>query len=305
MKITSRHLAIIVLIIANIIWGAASPMFKWALQDIPPFTLAFFRFFLASLLLWPFVIPHIAIKPTDIPKIILLSFFGIVINISLYFLGLQLTSSIDAPIIGAAAPILLMLSAFFYLREKPKKKVIIGTLISLIGILFIILRPFLENGNSGSIIGNLLILISTAGFVVYTILLKKFDLPYSSLSLIFWLFFVGSIMFLPLFVWETQTTNLLNNLSTRSIVGILFGAVSSSTLAYLCYDLGVKYLKAQEVGIFFYLDPIATVLVAMPLLGEQITILYIVGSLTVFAGIFIAEGRIHHNPRNLLSRDDD
>src|SRR6185503_7022682 len=168
MRIPIRHIAIIALIVANIIWGAASPIFKWALQDVPPFTLAFFRFFIASLVLWPFVIPHIAIRLKDIPKIMLLSLVGIVINISFYFLGLQLTTSIDAPIIGASAPILLMIIAIFYLHEKPKKKVVFGTIVSLAGVLLIILRPFLENGSSGSITGNLMILVGTVGFVIYT-----------------------------------------------------------------------------------------------------------------------------------------
>src|SRR5258705_13218741 len=144
MKLSNRYIAIIALIIANVVWGAANPIFKWSLQDVPPFTLAFFRFFIASLLLWPFVIPHIALKLSDIPKIILLSFIGIVVNISLFFLGLNLTTSIDAPIIGSSAPILLILFAIFYLKEKPKKRVLWGTFISFVGILFIIFRPLLE-----------------------------------------------------------------------------------------------------------------------------------------------------------------
>ena len=36
---------ILALIITNVIWGAASPIFKLALTNIPPFTLAFIRFF--------------------------------------------------------------------------------------------------------------------------------------------------------------------------------------------------------------------------------------------------------------------
>lgn len=294
MKISNRHFAIIALIIANIVWGTAAPMFKWALVDIPPFTLAFFRFFIASLLLWPFAIPHVALKTADIPKIILLSFTGLIINISFFFMGLQLTTSINATVIASSAPILLMLIAITYLKERPKKRVIIGTGISLIGILFIILRPLLENGSGGSILGNLCIVISTIGIVLYTILLKKFNLPYNPLALVFWLFFAAALLFFPLFIWETQTTNILHHITTRSIVGILFGALSSSTLAYLCYDLGVQYLKANEVGIFFYLDPIATVLLAMPLLGERITLMYIIGALTVFVGIYVAEGRLYH-----------
>ena len=122
MKISNRHVAIIALIIANIIWGASSPIFKWSLENVQPFTLAFLRFFIASLILWPFALPHITLKIKDIPKIILLAAIGITIHISLFFLGLKLTSSINVPIIGASAPIFLMIVAFLYLHEKPKRK---------------------------------------------------------------------------------------------------------------------------------------------------------------------------------------
>jgi len=200
-----------------------------------------------------------------------------------------------------------MLVAFFYFHEKPNKKVFFGTIISLIGTILIIINPLLEKGQDGSIFGNLLILTATICFVVYTILLKKFDLQYPPLALLFWTFFASSIMFLPFFVFEAQTINLSQTINTQAIIGILYGALSSSTLAYLCYDIGVKYLKTNEVGIFSYLEPIATIFVAIPLLGERISLYYMIGAITVFLGIFLAEGRLHYpslHPNHLSKKDD-
>jgi drug/metabolite transporter (DMT)-like permease len=57
-----RKLAIIALIISNTIWGAASPIFKWSLQNVHPFTLAYLRFALAVFVLFPFVYKDLRLK---------------------------------------------------------------------------------------------------------------------------------------------------------------------------------------------------------------------------------------------------
>jgi len=59
-------------------------------------------------------------------------------------------------------------------------------------------------------------------------------------------------------------------------------------------------VKAQEVGLFNYLDPVVTVLIAVPLLGEHPDIYFFIGTILVFGGIYIAEGRIPWHPFHKL-----
>jgi drug/metabolite transporter (DMT)-like permease len=92
----------------------------------------------------------------------------------------------------------------------------------------------------------------------------------------------------------------LPELDTRSVTGLLFGIILSSTLAYTLYQWSVKRLQASEVGIFTYIDPVIATIIAIPLLGEVVTPLFILGSLFVFAGIFVAEGRIQYHPFHKL-----
>ena len=142
--LSSNHFrtAVIALIIANIIWGAAPPIFKWALQDIEPFTLAFLRFFIASIMILPFAYKHLHVKREDIAEVFLIGFLGVTLNIAFFFLGLKYAPSINASIIGSAGPIFLILFAFLFLREKPKERVIAGSLIGLLGVLVIPNRLF-------------------------------------------------------------------------------------------------------------------------------------------------------------------
>ncbi|HEX8932148.1 MAG TPA: DMT family transporter, partial [Patescibacteria group bacterium] len=258
-------------------------------------------FLLAAIIILPFIYKKIWIAKADFFKMLYLAFVGITLNITFFFLGLRLTTSINVPIINAAAPIFLIFGSVWYLHEKIKLKVLIGTLLSMIGLLIIILEPLLSTGPDGSIVGNLLVLLSVLSAVIYTLLLKKFRLPYPALTIVFWTFFLGSLFFLPAFLSEALILHPFAHMNSRSFIGIGFGAIFSSALAYFLYNFGVEYIDGAEIGIFYYLEPIATILVALPLLGEKITLLYILGSIIVLIGIFIAEAHIHYHP-HLLSK---
>lgn len=294
--------AVFALIIANIIWGAAPPIFKWALQDIEPFTLAFLRFFIAAIIILPFAYKHLFIEKGDYLKIILIGFLGVTINITFFFLGLEFAPSINASIIGSAGPIFLIFASIFILKERPKNKVVMGSLLGLLGVTLIILKPLFSEEPNLNLLGNFFYFLAMFGGLGHTIFGRELLKKYSALGVTFWSFFIGSLTFLPMFVNENINNSFLANLTLNSIVGISFGSILCSALAYFLFFWALKYMPAAETGVFVYLDPIVTVLVALPLLGERPDTFYYIGSLFVFFGIYIAEGRIHYHPIHLLRR---
>lgn len=292
----TKNKAILALIIANGIWGAASPIFKWSLKNITPFTLAFLRFALASLLMLPFVYKDLWISKKDILKVAAIGIFGVGLNIPFFFFGLTLAPSINAPMIASSGPIFIILLSMLILNEKPKRKVIWGTLLSLVGVLVIVIRSFLESGVDGnSILGNIFFLIATWGAVIHAIISKSILKIYKAGAIAFWSFVVGSLIFLPFFILENQQYLFLTNLDSRGIMGIVFGVVFSSAVAYFLYQWGIQKLAVNEVGIFTYIDPVMAILIAVPLLKESITLPFVLGSILVFTGIYIAEGRINYH----------
>ena len=292
------YLAPLALVVTHMVWGASSPVFKWALEDISPFTLAFLRFFLATLILLPFTIHQIRVRIKDLGKLFLLGFVGFTLHIGLLFVGLSKTSSINVPIIASSAPVMLILASMLILREKVKPKILYGTLISLLGVGVIMMRPFLDNGLDGTFVGNLFVVASIVAFVIYTILLKEFQLKYSAVTMLFWMFAIAAITFFPFFFVETFPSVLVPRLTPQSAFGILFGAVFTSVIAYGGYNYAVKHMHVNQTGVFSYLAPIVAILTAVPLLGEHVTPTYIIGSILVFAGIFIAEIKLHHHPKH-------
>jgi len=294
---------ILALIITNIIWGGAPPIFKFALQNIPPFTLAFIRFFFAGLIFLPLALKKFQkISPRQWLEIFLVGFFGVFINITFFFLGLKKTESINVPIIASSGPVFIYFFSILFLKERPNFKVFFGMLIALVGVLIIILLPIFLNKEKiylGEIEGNLFIVLATLGLVFQTLigkdLLKKVN-PYFVTA---FSFILSGVLFL-FFVPQELVNWSFSKLDLAGWIGIVYGVFFASAAAYFLYYYGLSKVNAQEVGIFTYINPIVAVVIAFPLLNELPSIYYIIGSILVFGGIYLAEGRIHWYPIHKL-----
>lgn len=296
MKLSTTQKAIIALIIANTIWGAAAPIFKWSLLSTPPFTLALLRFSLGALILLPFLKGNFHVAKKDIFKLVMLSIFGVTINIAFFFMGLRMASSINAPIIASSGPIFIILFGILFLKDKIKKKTLLGGFLGLLGVIVIVVIPSLEKGFNTSFLGNIFFVVATLGTVIHAIISKKIVPNYNPLTIVFWSFVIGSIGFLPMFLNEVNSVGFLPVINMQSLFGIIFGAMLASACAYFLQTWALKKMPVEDVGLFTYMDPVIAIIIAYPLLGEAPTIHFFIGSLLVFLGIYIAEGRLHWHP---------
>lgn len=294
--------AILALIVANIIWGAAAPIFKWSLHDIHPFTLAFLRFAIPAVGIGIYLRGRLKIRWKDSLTLFLAGFFGITINIGAFFLGIERTASINSPIISSAGPAFLILGAVMFLGERPKRKMLVGNLVSLTGVLLIVAEPLLHTTPSASIAGNMLLILATVGATAGTLFVKDIAKKYNALTIAFWTFTIGAVSFLFPFLQETHQYGLLPQLHFAGIIGIVFGAIFSSFIGYTFLYWALHYLLASDSSIFTYMDPIIAVLIAAPLVHEYPSVLFVVGAATVFFGVYIAEKKIPYHPIHRLFR---
>lgn len=293
--------ALIALILANTIWGAAAPIYKWALVGVEPFTLGFFRFLFSAVILYFFVRKQMTIEKRDVQKLLIFSLL-LAIHIALLNLSLLYTESINVPIIASSAPLFLIGSSILILKDKVAKRKIIGSFVGFVGVLSILVLPSFQNGFNGHLLGNSLLLISSVCSVAYTILIKEIIGRYNPMTLVYWTFVLATILFFPFFGYEALKFDSLGSITMQGIIGILYATIGSSIIAYICYYFAIKYLEVSDVGVFTYIDPIVAVLIAVPLLGEIPSREYLFGAFLVFLGIYIAERRIHYHPFHFFLR---
>jgi drug/metabolite transporter (DMT)-like permease len=293
MNSSNRRQAIIALIIANLIWGAASPIFKWSLTSVSPFILAFLRFFLASLILFPFALKELKqIKLEFLPKIIIFTLLGITFNISFYFLGLELAPAINAAVIASVQPFILVILGAWLLKENITRREMSAALISFLGILIIIVAPLLGDGHQAEmfLIGNLFFLLATIGAIGNALVGKKILNQNNLVAITFVSFIIGAVTFLPFAVNEHfQNPQWFLNLGIPGLTGIFYGAFLSSALAYYLYMIGLNGMEASETGIFGYLMPLSAVIIGVLFFNEALTLPFVIGSGLIIIGLILQE----------------
>ncbi len=292
-QLIRKPLPYIALFIAYLIWGINFVVAKLTLEEIPPSSLAFLRFAIASLFLAPFFIAEtkkVHIKKEDLPSLIAAGVFIVTLNIIFFFEGIVRTTAINASVITLIIPMASVLAGWWFLKEKVYLVNLAGILIGLIGALIIIGVPDLILGQYSltALFGNFLIFLASLSFVVGSIFSRQMLKKYPSLTVTAIAFMVGTVTF---FIPALREYFLDSTWPTRvgmvGIFGIFYMALLSSISAYLLFEWGLAKTNVNQAQLFHYIEPFIAGFFAVLILSEQITVPFIVGAICIGAGVFL------------------
>lgn len=289
---STRKLGLLALLATSFFWGLGPVVTKIGLSEVPPFSFAFLRTFLALLILLPFFfgMKHYKISKSDIPRFIAVGFFGSALNAIFFMSGLSLTSAPTSAAIFATVPLVNAIAAGFILKEAPTVIRILGVAVGFLGSLIVTLGPAATHtGIAGNTFGNLLILGAVISWVIYIIVSKELLAKYSPLTLTTYVFLVASIALFPFALYDYVThPEWVLGLTSSGVIALIYGAVFAGILAYVLFQWGMKQTSAFTAGIFTYLQPPLATLFAIPLLGEKPTPIFLIGTAFILGGVFLA-----------------
>ena len=294
-----RLTAYLLLTLTAAIWGIAGPVIKATLSFIPPFTFLFWRFLLASIIFLPFFI-WLARKEKETLKTLLpivpIGFLGIPLCLTFVFLGFERTSALDGTILSALAPIFIVLTGVFFLKEKVTKLEALGLTVAIAGSVVMISQPLLEGGffAQRNLLGNIFIILSDIVWAGYVIASKKEFKKHSPMIITAVSFFTGLVTIFPFALLEKgpQILNFqFSILNSGALWGLLYMTILSSVVAYFAFELGLKLIEASEATLFAYLQPIFAAPMAVFWLGEKITPPFFLGAVIIAMGVVLTEYR--------------
>jgi drug/metabolite transporter (DMT)-like permease len=292
------HKAIGYVLLATLIWSVAPVILKYGLKEIPPASFTFVRFALASLVISPLILkrPNTSIEAKDLGKMLIL---GAILSshIVLVLYALTLTSVSTLTVLSSLGPLFVIFIAQQTLKEHIKARFYVGAVVATVGTLVL----FIKNCNMdlNYIVGNVLLVGSLIGGAYFTIYSKRLMQKYAPVTVMSLVFPLASLFCLPLVILEVHLHgNWLSGLSNVGWFSLLYGGIFSSLFAYLFYEMGVKTLKAFQVGVMGFLDPILATAFAVILIGETIDAQFILGAALVLVGVAIATLHIPHHHRN-------
>lgn len=283
---------------ASLFWAGNAVVGRAVHAEIPPVSLAFWRWTGALLVVLPFALQPLA---RDWPillrhwrSLLVLSATGIALFNTLFYRGLDQTTAINGVLLQSTMPLMILpISAIIY-RERPNLAGIAAILVSLAGVTVIAARGSLARLAALSFNpGDVWVLAAVASYALYSSLLRSRP-PVHPLSFLAASFAIGALFLLPLYLAEALS-GAVTRITPGTLAAFAYVALMPSVVAYLCFNRGLELIGSARGGQYVHLVPLFGAVLAIIVLGERLHPFHLAGIALIAAGLILAERPLDHH----------
>lgn len=280
---------------ANSMWGLMSPISKFIMLTgaVSPLVVTDLRITGAMILFW---IASLFQKPEhvshkDLARLFGAALLGIVLNQGCFLFGVSFTSPGDASIITTSMPLWAMVLAALILKEPITGKKVLGIAAGATGALMLILgsnsaKTSTMSASNYAIWGDLLVLSAQFCYAMYIVVYKDFVNKYSLVNIMKWMFTYSFICVLP-FSYSDLMSAHWAALHATEIAGLAFVVVGATFLSYMLIVVGQKHLRPTVAGMYNYVQPIVSCLVAVLWGMDSFNIIKGIAVVFIFGGVYL------------------
>ncbi|MDA9233829.1 DMT family transporter [Candidatus Pelagibacter sp.] len=288
-----NNLAYIFLFLTVLFWAGNFVVGKFASQyEVPPFSLNFYRWLFAWLILAPFTISEIINKKEYIKKnfilFIILGVTSITIFNSIVYYSLNFTQVINGVLMISTIPVMIMLFSSFLKIEKTNIFQIFGVIFSLTGVVLIITKAnliILLNLDFNK--GDLTMVLAMLSWALYSALLKKKKHELSQLTLLEVIITFGLIFLIPIYFIEYKMGYLIK-LDKPFILILSYVVLFPGLASFILWIKGISLIGVNRSGVFLHLMPILSAIMAMIIFDEKFMFYHMLGAMFILIGIILS-----------------
>ena len=288
-----NNLAYILLILTTLFWSGNFIVGKAAsIYEIPPFSLNFFRWLFAGLILMPFTIKEIINKKkyilNNIGFFIILGITSITIFNSIVYYSLYYTQVISGVLMISTIPVWIIFISSILNIEKTNLFQIIGVILSLTGVLFIITKAdvdLIQNLDFNK--GDLTMVIAMFSWALYSALLKKKKYEISQITLLQVVIICGLVFLIPIYFIEMNMGYFIK-LGKPFYLTLTYVVIFPGIAAFFFWIKGISIIGANRAGVFLHLMPIFGAIMAMIIFDEKFMFYHFLGAIFIILGITLS-----------------
>ena len=282
---SKKYSGMLMLVFVNVMWGLSFIFSKAALTDgMPAMTLAFWRYALTALIMFPLCLKMeggIRLGKWA-PRALATTLLGITVYFYFELTGLQRTSASAASLILALVPMLTLLFNVIFCRQRISRLRWFAVALSLIGAYFVIVT---NNGDdSGTLIGNLLMVCACLCWTGYILTTPKLMESCSSMRVSSWQAIAGAITLCPFALAERSEWV---PVSPMAWLCIFLLAVVCSAICYVLYNEAIRFVDTLSVSLTINLNPVAACIGGAILLGETLAPMQLLGGILIILSMII------------------
>ena len=276
-------------ILAVLIWSMNIVVTRYVTAFIEPMSMSFYRWLVAWILTTPFMLFSVwkqraQIRP-HLAKLAILSAFGMLLYQGLAYSAAHYTTATNMGLINALIPIFTIFVALCILKIWPNRYAIIGSVLSFLGLLYVIGQGHFSTIFSlGQHSGDLVMLLAVFCYAFYGVLLKKWQLNLPLMLMLYVQVSFAVLYHLPLIAYFG-----LDYIDQHNLLSVLYAGIFPSLIAPLLWMISVQKLGPNQTSIFMNLMPIFTAIIAYIGLNEAWTIYHTLGGGLILVAVFIAQ----------------
>lgn len=271
------------------VWGTTFVNTKVLYNSgLTPLEIFFLRFVIAYICIW-FISPRYLFSRTwrDELLMVLLGITGgsVFFLAENYAVGLTFVNNVS--FIVCTAPLMTVILGITFVKSiKASWSLILGSLTALLGVAVVIFNgSFVLHLNPW---GDLLALLASVCWAVYSLLMKKISHDYSAVFITRKIFFYGLVTVLPAFLFDPWTATPAMLLTPKVVLNLLFLGLVASFLCFVLWTLVIAKIGAMTSSNYLYLNPITTVVASAFFLNEPMTAIAYVGSALILLGVAVS-----------------
>jgi len=288
-----NNLAYLILILTTIFWSGNFIVGKAAsTYEIPPFSLNFFRWFFAGLILLPFTFKELIGKKKyifdNIGFFSVLGITSITIFNSIVYYSLYYTQVISGILMISTIPVWIIFISSILNIERTNIFQIVGVIFSLTGVIFIITKADLEIiKNLDFNKGDLSMVVAMFSWAIYSALLKSKKYEISQFALLQVVIITGLIFLTPIYLIEMYLGNVIV-LGMPFVLTLTYVVFFPGLASFIFWIKGISLIGANRAGVFLHLMPIFGAIMAMLIFDEKFMYYHIFGALFIIVGITLS-----------------
>lgn len=102
-------------------------------------------------------------------------------------------------------------------------------------------------------------------------------------------YFYGIIFLIPVLIAQHASWNLQTMRESKIFLNFLFLGICASALGFLLWNLSTKWIGAIKTSVYIYVSPVVTVVLAVLVLHEKMTVVSLLGSGLIFVGLILSQ----------------
>ena len=280
-------------VLATFIWSGNFIIARGVIKDIPPVALSFYRWLTATIIILPFAWKYFIAERKIIKERFFFFLLAAATGVSMFntfvYIAGHYSSAINMAILGTcSSPIISVILARIFLKEKIPAVRIVGMLVCICGILILLSKGNLQNLVSFKFTkGDWWIMAAAFTFAIYNTSVRKKPASMHPVNFLFVIFLLGTIILLPFYFFELKNEGGFA-INAFNISAILYLGIGASVICFLIWNKAIVALGSGRTALFGNLIPVFSSIEAVFLLNEKITPIHIISFILVVAGLVIA-----------------